>query len=46
MNKGQLVQLLRSRYLVPAIGLSKVSGRPFGVAELEQALDRLSEECP
>ncbi len=46
MNKGQLVHLLRSQYLVPAIGLSKVSGRPFTVTELETALDRLWEECP
>ncbi len=45
MNHGQLVHLLRSQYLVPATGLSNVSGRPFAVRELEEALDRLWEEC-
>jgi len=34
MNTGQLVQLLRAAYLVPAEGLNKVEGKPFKVAEL------------
>ncbi|PYO95657.1 MAG: 2-oxoglutarate ferredoxin oxidoreductase subunit alpha, partial [Gemmatimonadetes bacterium] len=38
MNNGQLVQLLRAAYLVPAEGLSKVEGKPFKVAELVQAI--------
>ena len=38
MNQGQLVTLLRSEYLVPAKGLSKVTGRPFTVAELDAAI--------
>jgi 2-oxoglutarate ferredoxin oxidoreductase subunit alpha len=38
MNKGQLVTLLRSEYLVPAESLSKVTGKPFTVAELDAAL--------
>ncbi len=37
MNTGQLVSLLRSAYLVPAEGLSKVTGQPFAVAEIENA---------
>jgi 2-oxoglutarate ferredoxin oxidoreductase subunit alpha len=44
MNKGQLVRLLRSEYLVPAEGLSKVTGRPFGVDELRAAICGLVEE--
>lgn len=40
MNQGQLVTLLRSEYLVPALGLSKVTGKPFTVAELESAILR------
>jgi len=44
MNEGQLVRLLRSEYLVDARGLSKVSGRPFPVAEIEAAIDSLVEE--
>lgn len=39
MNKGQLVTLLRSEYLVPAQGLSKVTGKPFAIAELEAAIE-------
>jgi 2-oxoglutarate ferredoxin oxidoreductase subunit alpha len=38
MNTGQLVQLLRAAYLVPAEGLSKVEGKPFKVAEIVQAI--------
>src|SRR6266511_711833 len=39
MNNGQLVQLLRAAYLVPAEGLSKVEGKPFKVAESAQAIE-------
>src|SRR5713101_7780863 len=38
MNCGQLVQLLRASYLVPAEGLNKVEGKPFKVAELSAAI--------
>ena len=38
MNKGQLLRLLRSEYLVEAEGLSKVAGRPFRVGEIEAAI--------
>jgi 2-oxoglutarate ferredoxin oxidoreductase subunit alpha len=40
MNNGQLVQLLRAEYLVPAEGLSKVEGKPFKVAEIVEAITR------
>ena len=44
MNSGQLVTLLRSEYLVPAESLSKVSGRPFQIVEIEDAVrQRLSQ---
>jgi 2-oxoglutarate ferredoxin oxidoreductase subunit alpha len=35
MNLGQLVHLLRDRYLVPAAGLNKIKGQAFKVAEIE-----------
>ena len=38
MNTGQLVTLLRGTYMVPAEGLSKVTGQPFAVAEIENAV--------
>src|SRR5881296_2187760 len=39
MNNGQLLQLLRAAYLVPAEGLSKVEGKPFKVAEIVHAIE-------
>lgn len=38
MNCGQLLQLIRAKYLVPAIGLSKVQGMPFTTAELKNKI--------
>ena len=38
MNNGQLVTLLRSEYLLPAEGLNKVSGKPFKISEIEDAV--------
>ncbi|MEQ8349206.1 MAG: 2-oxoacid:acceptor oxidoreductase subunit alpha [Sneathiellaceae bacterium] len=38
MNSGQFATLLRSQYLVPAESLSKVTGQPFTIAELKDAI--------
>ncbi|RMD64833.1 MAG: 2-oxoacid:acceptor oxidoreductase subunit alpha [Alphaproteobacteria bacterium] len=38
MNTGQLVTLLRSEYLIPAEGLNKVTGKPFRITEIENAV--------
>jgi len=38
MNAGQLVNVLRSQYGVPAQGLNKVTGQPFKIAEIESAI--------
>ncbi len=38
MNNGQLVTLLRSEYLLPAESLDKVTGQPFKVSEIEDAI--------
>ena len=38
MNAGQLVQLLRAAYLVPAEGLNQVTGKPFRVAAILAAI--------
>lgn len=35
MNLGQLVRILRERFLVDAQGINKVQGKPFKVAELQ-----------
>ncbi len=41
LNLGQLRRLLRGEYLVDALPLNKVSGRPFTVAELVEGLRKL-----
>ncbi len=38
MNGGQLLQLIRARYLLPAIGFSKVQGLPFTTQELKEKM--------
>lgn len=38
MNNGQLVNLLRAEYLVPAEPLTQISGQPFKVADLEHEI--------
>ena len=42
LNAGQLVWLLRAKYLVPATGVNKIQGRPFLVSEIENAIEVLS----
>src|SRR4051794_29301728 len=39
MNMGQLKTLLRDQFLVDAKPLTKVSGHPFRIAEIEAAID-------
>jgi 2-oxoglutarate ferredoxin oxidoreductase subunit alpha len=39
MNKGQLKTLLRDQYLVDARPVTKTSGQPFKIAEIEAAIE-------
>src|ERR1700682_3175121 len=41
LNMGQLLWVLRAKYLVDAIGLDKIQGRPFKQAELEQKIEEM-----
>ena len=41
LNMGQLVWVLRAKYLVDAVGLNKIQGRPFKQNELEQKIEEL-----
>lgn len=41
LNKGQLRLLIRGTYLVDAIGLNKVQGKPFSVYELTNKINEL-----
>jgi 2-oxoglutarate ferredoxin oxidoreductase subunit alpha len=38
MNSGQLVTLLRAEFLVPAVGLNQISGKPFKISTIEAAI--------
>jgi 2-oxoglutarate/2-oxoacid ferredoxin oxidoreductase subunit alpha len=41
MNLGQLLQLVRARYLVDAVGYNRVTGRPFKASEIAEAIEEL-----
>ena len=41
LNMGQLVWLLRAKYLVDAISYAKVQGKPFKQAELESKIEEI-----
>jgi 2-oxoglutarate ferredoxin oxidoreductase subunit alpha len=43
MNLGQLLMLIRARYLVDAVGLNQVTGRPFKIAQIEEKINELVE---
>jgi 2-oxoglutarate/2-oxoacid ferredoxin oxidoreductase subunit alpha len=43
LNMGQLLWVLRAKYLVDAVGLNKIQGRPFKQAELEQKIEEMLE---
>ncbi len=44
VNLGQLLMLVRSKFLVDAVGYDRVRGKPFRIAEIEEAAVRLLEE--
>lgn len=39
LNMGQLKMLIRSQFLIEAIGFNKVQGKPFGVSELVREIE-------
>jgi 2-oxoglutarate ferredoxin oxidoreductase subunit alpha len=41
LNLGQLSRMLRDQFLVDAVGLNKVQGRPFKVSEIHQRIMEL-----
>jgi 2-oxoglutarate ferredoxin oxidoreductase subunit alpha len=41
VNLGQLLMLIRARYLIDAIGYNRVRGKPFRIAELEAEAERV-----
>jgi 2-oxoglutarate/2-oxoacid ferredoxin oxidoreductase subunit alpha len=41
LNMGQLLWMLRAKFLVDAIGLNKIQGRPFKQNELDQKIEEV-----
>jgi 2-oxoglutarate ferredoxin oxidoreductase subunit alpha len=41
INLGQLLMLIRARFLIDAIGYNRVRGKPFRIAELEAEAERV-----
>jgi 2-oxoglutarate/2-oxoacid ferredoxin oxidoreductase subunit alpha len=41
LNSGQLRLLLRAYFLVDAVGLNKVQGKPFLISEIEQKIEEM-----
>jgi 2-oxoglutarate/2-oxoacid ferredoxin oxidoreductase subunit alpha len=41
MNMGQLVMLLRAKYLVDAVGYNKIQGKPFKQSEIERKIEEI-----
>ncbi|HWA98953.1 MAG TPA: 2-oxoacid:acceptor oxidoreductase subunit alpha [Pirellulales bacterium] len=46
LNRGQLRLLVRGEYLVDCVGLNKIKGKPFSVAEVTQKIYELLDEPP
>jgi 2-oxoglutarate ferredoxin oxidoreductase subunit alpha len=41
LNMGQLRSLIRGKYLIDAVGLNKIKGRPFDVVEVVEKIEQL-----
>jgi 2-oxoglutarate ferredoxin oxidoreductase subunit alpha len=46
LNLGQLLMLIRARFLVDAVGYNRVRGKPFRIAEIEAEAERLLAGIP
>ena len=43
MNTGQLLKLVRAEFLIDAVGLNKVAGEPFKVAEIAEKIMEMTK---
>src|ERR1700726_395129 len=46
MNMGQLLMILRAKYLVDAQGYNKIRGKPFKTSEIEQKIEQILDLVP
>ena len=42
LNMGQLKALLKQQFLVDAVGLNKIKGKPFHVNEVVEAIQKIA----
>jgi 2-oxoglutarate ferredoxin oxidoreductase subunit alpha len=42
-NMGQLILLIRGEFLVDAVGLHRITGRPFTISEVETKILELTD---
>ena len=41
MNTGQLIKIIRDKYLLPAVGLNKIQGMPFAAEEILTKIEEM-----
>ena|ERR1041384_1638233 len=41
MNSGQLIKIIRDKYLIPAVGYNKVQGMPFSAEEITAKIEEM-----
>jgi 2-oxoglutarate ferredoxin oxidoreductase subunit alpha len=41
MNNGQLVKVIRDKYMIPAIPFNKIQGQPFTAGEIFEKIESL-----
>jgi 2-oxoglutarate ferredoxin oxidoreductase subunit alpha len=46
VNHGQLLLLVRAKYLIDAVGYDRVRGKPFRIAEIVEEAERVLAETP
>ncbi len=46
LNRGQLRLLIRGEFLIPAVGLNKIQGKPFTIREITAKIRELLDEKP
>jgi 2-oxoglutarate/2-oxoacid ferredoxin oxidoreductase subunit alpha len=44
VNLGQLLMLVRAKYLIDAVGYDRVRGKPFRIAEIVEEAERMLAE--
>ncbi|HEX5451018.1 MAG TPA: hypothetical protein VFW86_01395, partial [Candidatus Limnocylindrales bacterium] len=44
VNLGQLLLLIRARFLIDAVGYNRVRGKPFRIAEIEAEAERVMSQ--